>query len=236
MIIINGDSWGVGEWSVDVTITGHGITEYFLCRSSVINLSKGGSSLKEQITEFENFADRFTFVPDDEIYWIITDPLRAWRYTNDQFPLGEIVIGDDPFKDTTIDQFVRNNLIQELRQIDDIAVKKNIYKIMLIGGLCDLTSIDMSSFEKLKIEVLSWGKLLESTYNESLYNETFMLQLIPYLKTTEHVKEWNQLVDETLAKRQSQMLIADNNLSNDSGWHPNSAGHQILFNYLVNNK
>ena len=124
MIIISGDSWGVGEWGTDpatkekFTITGPGIGQLFSMHGKVINLSEGGCSNSDQLRYFRNFLKRFTVAQDDVFYWIVSDPIRCPARRNQ---LSKLLV-DQPNLETA----VRSRLDSFLNAVDFEAKKQNI--------------------------------------------------------------------------------------------------------------
>jgi hypothetical protein len=228
MIIISGDSWGVGEWGKNNSITGPGIGQYLNLYGKVINLSEGGCSNTDQLDHFKNLLEKFTPKQHDVFYWIVTDPVRCFARQN---KMSDLLI-DQP----TIETAIRSTLDRFLNKVNIIADQHSI-KINLIGGVCDLDTVDISKYSNLTIKVPSWGKLLDNTYASSIFDAGQMIGLGQSIKTTrpELLDEWHLIADLTIKKENSRKQLFNNNLSNDSS-HPNRHGHKILSNLLYPNK
>jgi hypothetical protein len=227
MIVILGDSWGVGEWGKNNSITGPGIGQYLNLYGKVINLSEGACSNTDQLTYFKNLLEKFTPEQHDVFYWIVTDPVRCFARQNKMFDL----LIDQP----TLETAIRSTLDCFLNSVNTIAEQHSI-KINLIGGVCDLDTVDISKYSNLTIKVPSWGKLLDNTYASSIYDAGYMSGLGRVVKVTrpELLDEWHAIADLTIKKIDSRQRLVDNGLSNDSS-HPNRRGHRILSDLLYPN-
>ena len=225
MIIIMGCSWGVGEWGTNNELTGPGIGQYFSLHGKVINLSEGGSSNTRQLNYLKDLLCKFTPGVDDTFYWIITDPVRCYI---DSDTLDQILSDH-----TSIKTVIESKLDTVLKEINQVAIDHNIH-INLIGGLCDLDTVDVSNYKKLTITVPSWGKLLDSAYSSSLYCDDYMEELGTIIRPfgSQVVDEWQQVSDQALQKRASMYRLFDNKLSNDK-YHPNRHAHKILRDFLA---
>jgi len=230
VIVILGDSWGVGEWGTDpktqqtCSLTGPGIGQYFSLHGKVINLSEGGCSNTDQLVYFKNLLEKFTPDHNDVFYWIVTDPVRCFANKN---KMSELLVDQ-----TTLEAAIRSTLDLFLNNVNVIAEQRNI-KINLIGGVCDLDTVDISKYSKLTIAVPSWGKLLDNTYASSVFDAGHMIELGQLIKTTrtDLLDEWHSISDLTIKKENSRTQLFNNNLSDDSS-HPNRYGHRILRDLL----
>ena len=230
MIIILGDSWGVGEWGTDPTtqqpccLTGPGIGQYCSLHGKVINLSEGGCSNTDQLEYLKELLDKFKPDHNDVFYWIVTDPVRCFANKDKLAQL----LHDQP----TLETAIRSALDSFLHNINSLAQQHNI-KINLIGGVCDLDTVDMSKYGKLTIAVPSWGKLLDNTYASSIFDAKHLIKLGQIIKDTrpDLLDEWHSITDIAITKENSLAQLHNNNLSNDS-CHPNRYGHKILRDLL----
>ena len=231
MIVILGDSWGVGEWGTDpktqqtCSLTGPGIGQYFSLHGKVINLSEGGCTNTDQLGYLTELLGKFKPDHNDFFYWIVTDPVRCFGNKNNMSAL----LVDQP----TLETAIRSTLDRFLNKVNIIAQQHSI-KINLIGGVCDLDTVDISKYNSLTIKVPSWGKLLDNTYASSIFNAKHMIELGQIIKDTrpELIEEWHLITDLTIKKENSWAQLVNNNLSNDS-FHPNRYGHRILRDLLA---
>ena len=230
MIVILGDSWGMGEWGTDpktqqpCCLTGPGIGQYCSLHGKVINLSEGGCTNTDQLGYLKELLDKFKPDHNDVFYWIVTDPVRCFA-NKDQL---DQLLHNQP----TLETAVRSALDSFLYKVNSLAHQHNI-KINLIGGTCDLDTVDVSQFDRLTIKVPSWGKLLDNTYASSIFNARDMIKLGQTIKDIrpDLLDEWNLITDIAIKKENSLVRLQENNLSNDS-CHPNRYGHKILRDLL----
>jgi hypothetical protein len=218
MIIILGDSWGVGEWGMDKNefcLIGPGIGQYISMHNTVINLSLGSGSNTQSLSRFELLLEKYQIdCQFDTVYWIVTDPLRCVDDADLRFS-------------ESIESKVKFLLNQCLSRADFIGKKYQI-TINLIGGLCDLNNIDISNYEWLNISVPSWGMLIDKNYNSSLYCLSTKWKLIGELADTPIKKsEWFDLTKLCEEKRKSMKNIFPTDQQ-----HPDRHGHILLRNYL----
>lgn len=216
MIIIIGDSWGVGEWGLDnneYCLTGPGIGQYLSLHNTVVNLSAGASTNTESIDRLERFLEKYLFDSNDTVYWIVTDPLRCKKITS---------------FDTTvsIESEIRNTLSLCLTRANNLA-KKHFTTINLIGGLCDLETVNISLYKNLKISVASWGKLIDPNYHSSLYCGDHWESITQSINTRDKKQEFLDITKLIELKEDSmrKIFIKDGN-------HPDRNGHRILRDYL----
>lgn len=215
MIIIVGDSWGVGEWDENSNLGGPGFGQYLMIYDQVINLSTPGGSNTGSIDRLENFLSKFRTDKQDVVYWIITDPSRC----------------------ATIEFFLQSKSLLDaakslLHRIFDRAnrlAKKYNIQIYLIGGCCDLDNIDTSNWSNLHIKIPSWTRLIDPECNSTLITEHWWVELGESIKKTrpDLLDEWLTISDDILSKYR----IWDKNFKID-GSHPDRHGHQLLLNHL----
>lgn len=230
MIIIMGDSWGMGEWGIDPqskqsAITGPGIGQYFALHDKVINLSEGGSTNTAQITWLLELLVKYTPDASDTFYWIVTDPLRCLKQTNTL---------DNKFRDAaTIEQTVRAELDSFFDQVNAIGILNKI-TFNLIGGRCDLNDVNLTPYTNLTLAVPSWGQLLDSTYTTSIYCEDYLgdLGAVLYKHRPNLLSEWTAISNVALAKRKSIDRLKQKGFINDE-IHPNRYAHIKLRNFLA---
>jgi hypothetical protein len=214
LIIIIGDSWGVGEWGVEngyVSITGPGIGQLLSLTCSVANFSKGNASNSEALAILTNFLSNYKLQPDDDCYWIVTDPIRC---------IGVQSIIESK---TDIDQTIENSLHTSLACANTLATQHNI-KLNLIGGLCDLDKSWEKLYQQLNIVVPSWGKLIDKDYPSSMFNFNSIRDLGELIKiqAPKLLNKWMEIADVGMLK----------NLYWNKTFHPDRNEHRILRDYL----
>jgi hypothetical protein len=226
MIIVIGDSWGMGEWGTDKNnnycLTGPGIAQYLGFYKPVINLSFPGGDNENSLTNLENLFKQFTPTRDDEFFWIVTDPQRS----------------------VTIDQFLNtpttlyNQLVDSLKKsfirANKLSTDHNII-IKLIGGLCDIDPQWVDSYSNLKLVVPSWGKLIDENYSTyigfSSGNRWADLGKEIKNQAPHLLKEWINLSDLIVLKANSMKKLQGFGFGLYDT-HPSRYGHQILRNFL----
>jgi len=215
MIIITGDSWGVGEYSEDYQLSGPGFANYLALNNTVVNLCNGDSSNTQAIVELETFLYKLNPRLDlqhDTFYWIVTDPIRCVE----SIPC------------TSLKTTTTTALHDSLKQANEIAYVYGI-KLKLIGGLCDLHNTDISEFINLEIAVPSWCQLLMDNYNASLYGDISRWTKIG--NEIEDISEWTDIACELDNKFKSLDELKDTFFTT-CGHHPDRNGHLALRDYL----
>lgn len=207
MIIIIGDSWGLGEWSSDNTngirLSGPGIGNYLSLHDKVINLSVGGGSNTDSLDRLELLFEQFTPDPFDEFFWIVTCPSRCFTQ----------------FYNTSFTDYAEQHLYKAFNRANTIAHNMCI-NIELIGGVCDLISDYVEHFECLKLRVPSWGKLIDSSYPSA-----------PYAPSPEILNKFNIETDVIDNLEKKYKFWKNSNYFPDNG-HPNSIAHKLLQDYI----
>jgi hypothetical protein len=222
MNIVSGDSWGIGEWGNDSTsndpiLTGPGIVQYFNLNSGVVSLSRGGCSNQQSVAYLDEFLNKFKPSLQDVFYFIVTDPCR------------------DPgcFDDLSggIEQAIRTTIDRALNKLNELARTHNI-QVNLIGGICDLDTVDTLSYTNLKIAVPSWGKLIDEKYVPSIFWGDGLRTLDQHnLEYLDLKKEWVSIADQCIKKQAMFDTWKLTGLSADR-MHPGRRGHLVLRDFL----
>jgi hypothetical protein len=218
LIVIVGDSWGVGEWGNDAAgLTGPGIGQLLSISHTVANFSKGGASNSTSLKILSEFLKRYT--PrldggkyDDVFYWIVSDPTRC-------ISLEEIVNHQ-----TTIEKQLISVLDSTFQQADAIA-KENNLTINVIGGICDLNPEWVNPYTNLKLAVPSWGSLIYENYPTSIYD------IRRWEEVGEHVKKYRPLLLNEWTQI-AELAAKKYDIWKDKGHHPDRYDHRTLRNYL----
>lgn len=216
MIIIVGDSWGVGEWDTNCNLSGPGFGHYLMLHDQVCNLSLGAGSNTDSLNRLSQFLKKCQADAYDTIYWIVTCPSR-------DIDLSQCLSGPTSLKQTLYD-----SLFKSLDTAQKIAAQYDI-KINLIGGLCDLNSIDVSRYTNLNVSVASWGQLLDQQYSIGAFYPESWTDTGRLIKAhyPDHLEDWADIADAIIAKNQSWDKIFKTD-----GCHPDRHGHKILHNHL----
>ena len=221
MIILTGDSWGVGEFDKNFLIGGPGIASYItLCEPSV-NLSRGAGSNTLALDRLENFLTSYTPTNEDIFLWIVTGPNRCITDLTSFLNTSDSLI-------KSLEQL----LSESLSRANSISKKYNI-KLKLIGGLCDLNTFSDSNYSNLEITVPSWGSLLIENYNYSIIEQDFIRNIGPIVKDKypRLLEEWIELSEVAIRKDTDWNKMSTTYFKTD-GAHPDRSGHLILLKTL----
>jgi hypothetical protein len=219
LIVIVGDSWGVGEWDKNCCLSGPGFGQYLMLHDRVLNLSVGAASNGMALDRLEDLLAKFCPDDFDTFYWIVTSPDRCRTL---EYFLGTSDLGSEIEK-CLEESFSRANMLAQKYSID----------INLIGGVCDLNQVNLDAHSNLKIAVESWGELLMPGYAKSRIDPFFFRSLgesIDYLNIALK-KTWVDYADQAELKYQSWETMRDRYFSTD-GTHPDRHAHLVLKNYL----
>lgn len=228
MIVISGDSWAVGTWREiqdrQHEISGPGFAKYFE-PARVVNLSIGGASNTQQLARFDQLSQMVPFCTHDEFYWVVTNPLRC---ITQQQELVEPWIRNIP---GTVQQAFETLLNNFLNSLNNHAVYCGI-TFNMIGGLCDLDSVDTAQYSNLKIAVPSWTKLLSAGHASSMYITEHMgpISQLIHQHRRDLLTEWLDIV--ALAQDKDQLF---QQLTKDQlfeCYHPNATAHELLITRL----
>ena len=216
MIIIIGDSWGVGEWDKDCNLSGPGFGQYLMLHDRVVNLSAGGGSNTQSLDRLCKFLDKFNPDEYDTFYWIITCPSRCIDI-RDHLPLTK-----------SLEQVFLETLHKSMHRAQCIAQHYGI-QINLIGGLCDLDNVNMVEFDRLDIKVPSWGSLSHDQYATSPVYPMHWPEIGELIRKSypHHLQSWNSIADIIIKK--NEIL---NRIFHTDGYHPDRHGHKILHDHL----
>jgi hypothetical protein len=218
MIVFLGDSWGVGEWGVNLDktpcLTGPGIVQMVSLHSNggVVNLCQGGSSNTQSIDRLELFLSKYS-PNQDQFYWIYTEPIRCFDVDN--LPKFKIKV----------------NLIEKihttLHRANEIAKKHNI-TIFLIGGCCDLNEIKFDNYEWLKLAIPSWIGCIDSNYPQSIYANDQKWKILGNTLNDAKTKEEWLSIQKDIDSKLVYTSINNNYFSIKNDLHPNRLAHKIL--------
>lgn len=216
MIIIIGDSWGVGEWDENCNLSGPGFGQYMMLHDTVVNFSLGAASNTQALDRLEDLLNRFSANHQDTFYWIVTCPARCSNI--------------EAFLEST--QGILDTATYYLKMALDRAQKissKNNILINLIGGLCDLDRIDVAHYPNLRLRVLSWGRLITKDYVTGLIDPVWWPELGERIKRSrpDLLKEWVDLSDQIISRQRCWKQIFTT-----CGCHPDRHGHLILRDHL----
>jgi hypothetical protein len=216
MIIIIGDSWGVGEYDKTGNLNGPGFGQYLMLHNDVVNLSKGAGSNSMSLHHLKNFISRFTVNENDRIFWIVTCPTRC---VNLQYFIES---------ERSILELSHDLLETSLDQAQRLCEHYNV-TIDLIGGLCDLPALDTTTRPGLKIQIPSWGRFIDSNYVTSMIDPDWWISFGEILKTqkSQRLSEWVSISQTLISKHHSMSAIFKTD-----GYHPDRSAHRALRDYF----
>tara|TARA_R110000822_G_C15276685_1_gene489770 strand:- start:73 stop:846 length:774 start_codon:yes stop_codon:yes gene_type:complete len=243
-IIVIGDSWGVGEWPADDEIRTKAIIDYELIEHkglaqyleeaghTVINLSKGAETNDYSLWQTELYLQRIS--KNIDVVYVFQTRFHA-----------DIDVNEYAINTTFRDLLSRYNT-EFLLNLSTIAVRYGV-KIKLIGGNSDVytypnleidfpgVSVVCQSFQNLLIHQnsepdfpLFSGDL--QTPNMNRKNSDELDKFVLSCKDFDYVLEY---IDR--AANRNIELGKLRELMWPDGWHPNRAGHKLLFDHLTKN-
>lgn len=243
-VVILGDSWGAGVWGprttpARLTPISPGFEQFFQQRGhKVINLSKPGSSNREQINKLKDYCK--TGNTKDTVFLMVqTDPFRSIK-PYDKF--SELIIQCKGLLSAM--SYVRKmdyNLLQNVCEE---------YKIQthLIGGLSAVVPEEINNTKILIPLVLSWPGLLLKDLPEykninwnkfSLWGSEWTIKSIS-LSDLMNTGKMNGIfanlaeqVIEELHELDKNNIIFNHSYFAPDYAHPNLEAHKILFDYIV---
>lgn len=248
MLLIAGDSWGLGEWPQRYTgpknILHGGIGQYLIENNfEVINLSRAGASNIEIINRLEHFFDSGTnnylrnkltndvgqgvFVFQTEWYRDFA-PINTFNDHESNF-IGKI--------DTEISGRYVHRFYHALK---DIANKYQV-RINLIGGSSDVIHLDdfEEQFPGVHVVCQSFTNLCiyDNHRADQIYLGGISAQAAELLKKRrndiEMIEFLESMINETFER--SQLWAAHEQWFWPDGKHANRQGHQKLYDFLISN-
>jgi hypothetical protein len=208
-ILIFGDSWGCGEWSghnnpYHVTHLG---LEYYLREygCEVTNLSKGGESNLQMISELRNNLVSIDF-SYDYIFWFQTDPIRDLRpYDQATFPKN---VKDLLQKSTTL-------LTDTYRELNSLGVT-----IHCMGGTTNLLS-SIEDYPNLTPFIPSIVKMFNGPNIDFWISDWIQAENLRFSDSF-----LSELEAQSNPKLPIEWFFPD-------GSHPNRKAHRKIFEYIL---
>lgn len=239
MYIVNGCSWGCGEWdgSTERGLILHGGLAQYLYEDghNVVNLSQAASSNRESVLRLNNFLFNNHHLKSRQD---ITVVIFQTEWTRD-FPY------QDPDDENYWDQpeVVADRIVSRFYyDLSDLAQRYNI-KIKVVGGAGDTIMLD--DFSKIytgveiicqsmtnllinDIDIVSTPVLSEWSYER--YGQKF-LEL--FKKHCTDIEQMNTLLDTVSRGEQRYALWQEHKTWFwPDGRHPNRVGHEKLYRFL----
>jgi hypothetical protein len=223
MIVIIGDSWGVGTWGNEgneYCLAGPGFGQYLMLHDRVINLSVGAGSNTQALNRLEELLARYQVGNDDTFYWIVTDPKRG-------ADVEDVV---DPIMG--LEEKLQYILFESFNCANNLAIKYNI-KIQLIGGICDLKPDWDNCYDHLKIVMPSWGQFINSNYAANIFWKVDWDQVgkLVRQRRSDLIQEWLYIL-ELIDKKEYSM---QKTFPNGDRLHPDKMAHRKLRDYFYPN-
>ena len=217
--VLVGGSWAVGEYNIDehkqAYLSGLGVG-HFLSQSGIcLNLAMSGASNIISLRRLERFLS-FTSLPSSAKYiWVVSSPLFDCASAEEFYN-----------KTSTLTERTVQLLDQAYLMANQIANEHNI-TLHLIGGAVDLKR--MTKYERLKVLIPSWCKMMFPDFPTSLYSPhvnywSDLGSLLP----SDYKKEWLEITELMDAKLQ----FYKREFINDD-FHPLSKHHLILKNRIL---
>lgn len=214
-IVIAGDSWSQGEWSIingDYKNTHRGLEKYLLDAGyNVINVGCGGNTNNQSLESLENELLSATY---DYCIFFFTDALRQIS----QFEL----TNDEPYN--VIHSHI-NYVINKLNYL----IEKFQLKFIIIGGNAEFNPVQPHYATHIVSNMVSLldPKFINLPYSQSvewvqLLATNPTLSVVQKEQWTEIIKNSNLIADQ----RRNSNWFADGN-------HPNRESHKILFDHLL---
>ena len=217
-IAIGGDSWGVGEWSMN--ISHGGIRQYFEEDGYEINMAAIPGECNNITTSHLKNVVSYPLIKYDYIFWFQSDPIRDLR-PYDDFGKSiktyeDLIIKSDELIDKTYNFL---NLIGQKIYCIGGCSKLNLELIKKYNNLYPLiesvTEFILPNYKHPKLWYSDWIKVVDKLEMESI---DLLLK--------------DKLIQDSLAdteiKEHKEYFWPD-------GGHPNRKGHRVLYDYIINN-
>ena len=221
-IAIGGDSWGVGEWSINITlnITHGGIRQYFEEDGHEVSMSAIPGESNNITTNHLRNVVSYPLIKYDYIFWFQSDPIRDLR-PYDDFGKSiktyeDLIIKSNELIDKTYNFL--NSIGQKIYCIGGCS-KLNLELIKKYNNLYPLiesvTEFILPNYEHPKLWYSDWIKFVDKLDMES--------------------------IDLLLKDKLNQDSLANTEIKEHKeyfwpdGGHPNRKGHRVLYDYIIKN-
>lgn len=211
-ILICGDSWARGEWSVNSGVNHTGLEQYLKDDGhSVKNVAKAGGNLKDTVEQLSKQRIKF-----DYVFVFVTDShrhLSGREFWTKGFEYSDYVSR-------------HHNILKDfVKGIDNF----DIGPIFLIGGL--------SKLNETHIEETSVSIIVPSFLELIIPNKTqFEIYCHQHYHHLNNKKLSKRVSRDTIVEMNEQFSIFENYrqepIMNPDSHHPNRKGHLILFKHI----
>ena len=231
-ILILGDSWSQGEISVNENgryVSHRGVMQYLEDDGYKIENRGGlGESNHWALTQFELYSGS-----PDFILWFQTDINRD--YLENTFL--------DKLKEThSIKSLFKNHIIDTYTKMNYLAEQKNT-TVYVIGGVSPVLEDELHQFKNLKCAIPCIINLIRPDIHLSFYDRfglfhwlTNLIELIksdPFWSNNDITRlksEW--LMMHSGVGKFYQTMMEDKEYFWPDGYHPNRAGHKVIYNKI----
>lgn len=225
MILIAGDSWGCGEWSIDSGITHGGLAQHLIDNNlPVVNISLPSGN-NDKITSYVKFfLKNNQHLKISKVVLFHTDILRTPNPP-------DLSRGWLDFKTATTFGYFRN--IQDLAQTFEI-------QFLVVGGLGDIlfSQEDTKRYPNIVLACQSFTNLIFNDFagidNPIVsgfgYDSMHSINKIKSYSTADDIE---MLLADIEEQRQRQDVINSNKQWFPDGSHPGRDAHKKLFDYLL---
>ena len=255
-IIITGDSWGVGEWSVNKEILHNGIAQYFVEDGvDVINLSQGGASNKIVAEHLKNFLkankhQKLVAIIIFQTEWTRDDSIETAQVF---FEKSSSLPRNTPLYDEFLDinssgtpnrfTAAQNKVMSRYYySLSAISQDYNI-PVYVIGGASDTIWLDKFNQEYPGVSILcqSLTNLIMNNNHRidspvyTVYGPKHETD-IALIKNKASTEEFSSVLDAVDRGKDRYNLWKNNReWFYPDGVHPNRKGHKILYDFVKHN-
>jgi len=229
MIIIAGDSWGCGEWSLEVEITHTGLEQYLQDDGyKVINISHGGSSNDDVYKQLSNCLYILSCVTKISEVKNIFVFQTEWHRDHHRY---------HSLADSIFDiNYIHTVMSNYYYRLSELAIKYNV-RIGLIGGCSDVLWLDM--FEKEYPGVfIACQSMINLCLNSNDRTDNPAYNLGYPVNLAEAIEKANTQNKQFLLDQLLLTMIREKNLKNYPQFfapdfvHANKFGHEKLYNFI----
>ena len=233
MIIIAGDSWGCGEWSLEFKITHTGLEQYLQDDGyKVINISHGGSSNDDVYKQLSNCLYILSCVTKISEVKNIFVFQTEWHRDHHRY---------HSLADSIFDiNYIHTVMSNYYYRLSELAIKYNV-RIGLIGGCSDTIWLDKFEIEYPGVYIACHSMInLCLTDNHRRDNAAYNL-LYP-VNLAEEIEKANTQNKQFLLDQLELTMNRAKNLNNYPQFfapdfkHPNRHGHLKLYDFLKQQK
>jgi hypothetical protein len=234
-IVLFGDSWSCGEWSLasgnQLEISHPGMGEYLSSHYKVSNFSRGGSSIWQTLYAVRNYiAELYEYDYPIKVVIFQSDAFReklSEKFDVDYSKIYRECIDIKHFYQMVLEIFyIKLEYIASLHNVE----------IYLCGGLTDIDTNTLRLYPGVKVLCQSWIKLLDPRHIPSSIPLKIDKDFLPIAKSHKRMDLCDQLIDVS----DQNFLFYQELLESDyfgkafGDFHPNREGHRVMSDYIKN--